>query len=343
MNTYFQRCAKFVICALILTLLMPGTYVEAESSQTKPVKLKVVLLPYLSFAPFFIAEEEGFFAEQGIEVEFVKMRGSSQSVPALLQGDLDVATSQIEFGILNAMAREGNLKIVADKGYLASAECPAYALLARRALVEAGELDTPAQLRGKRLAVEILTSEGYYVEKILREADLTFDDVKTKDIPPPVLSEALETGAIDLVNIGEPWITRLLRTGNALIWKPVKEVLPDFQWAVILYGPTLLNRNPGAGRRFMVAYLKAIRQYNQGKRARNVEILAKYTKLDRELLQEACWPTIRNDGHINVQSVLNFQNWGIEKGLLDSKVTEEQFWDNRFIEYANQLLGTPEK
>jgi ABC-type nitrate/sulfonate/bicarbonate transport system substrate-binding protein len=117
-------------------------------------------------------------------------------------------------------------------------------------------------------------------------------------------------------------------------------LIPDFQFAFILYGPILLDKNPDAGRRFMVAYLKAVRQYNLGKTERNLEILAKHTGLDRELLKRACWPPMHNDGRINVRGVLDFQAWAVGKGFLDSPVKEEQFWDPRFVEYANQVLKT---
>jgi NitT/TauT family transport system substrate-binding protein len=92
----------------------------------------------------------------------------------------------------------------------------------------------------------------------------------------------------------------------------------------------------------MVAYLKAVRQYNQGKTERNLEIMEEFTKLDQELLKMSCWMPMRSDGYINVESVLDFQAWAVEKGYLDRPVTEEQFWDPSFVEYANQVLGGEE-
>ena len=52
----------------------------------------------------------------------------------------------------------------------------------------------------------------------------------------------------------------------------------------------------------------------------------------------ACWPQIRNDGRINPQSKLDFQNWALATGLLDSKMPIEKMWDPRFVEYANKVL-----
>jgi hypothetical protein len=91
----------------------------------------------------------------------------------------------------------------------------------------------------------------------------------------------------------------------------------------------------------MVAYLKAVQQFNKGKTARNVEILSKHTGLDAELLQRACWPTISSDGQIDFESLLNFQRWAMKKGLLDSLVTKERLSDLSFAEYACQVLDIP--
>lgn len=343
MNTYFQRCTRFVIFALILTLLIPVMSVETESSQTKPVKLKVLLLPFLSFGPYFIAEEEGFFAEQGLEVEYIKMDGASEAIPALLHGELDVVAGTISIGVLNAIARGGTIKIVADKGHVVpSTGCPTNAILVSKTLFDIGKLDDPAQLQGRKIAVDPIGTDGYYVEKVLKTIGLTFDDVTTKDLPFPALPKALGT-SIDIAQVSEPWLTRILKLGNAALWIPAKDVVPNFQLAVIMYGTNLLDKNPDAGRRFLTAYLKAVRQYNQGKIARNVDILSKYTGLEPELLQEACWPAIYDDGRIHIQSVLDFQTWALEKKLLDALVSEDQFWDNNFIEYANQMLRAPSK
>ena len=122
---------------------------------------------------------------------------------------------------------------------------------------------------------------------------------------------------------------------------PIKKVVPNLQQAFIAYGPTLLDEGPDAGKRFMAAYLKGVRQYNQGKTERNLDILAKHTGLDEELLMQICWPSFRSDGRIGVQGVLEFQAWAVEKRFLDSVVTEDEFWDPSFLEWANQVLRTP--
>jgi len=311
-------------------------------SMPEPITLKVLVWPLLCFAPFFIAEEEGYFAEQGLEIERVKRMYTIDSAwLALDQGKLDVAAGYVTIGLFNALAGGARIKAVADKVQIASTGCASRAFIARRDLVEGGELDSPSQLQGRRIAVNPVAPEGYCLDLLLKTASLTLNDIEIASIPSSEQIEALENGTLDLIVTQEPRVTRIEQSGHGVVWMPLQEVCPDLQIAGIFLGSNLLDERPDKGRRFMLAYLKAVQQYNQGKTERNLEILARHTELDRELLEQVCWPSIRSDGRINVQSVLDFQAWAVEKGYLDSSITEGQFWDPSFAEYANEVLGTP--
>jgi NitT/TauT family transport system substrate-binding protein len=117
---------------------------------------------------------------------------------------------------------------------------------------------------------------------------------------------------------------------------PAGKIIPDFQFACLVYGPSLLEENPDLGRQFMIAYLAAVRQYNEGKSERNLEILARRTGLDRAFLLRACWPAFRADGRIRTQSIMDFQDWGMSRDFLDRPVAIEEFWDPRFVEEAQR-------
>ncbi len=331
-----------IFLMLILTLCPLGNRsAAAAQAQSEPVKLKVLVLPFLTWAPLQIAQEEGFFAEQGLQVEFVKMAHSQAAIPAVIQGDLDVLAGALQISHFNAIARGGLLRLVADKGHLGPTDCPYKVFIARRPLVESGQLTTPAQLQGKRLSLSYgqATEAGYALESLIKFAGLRLDQVEIKQVPDPVQAEAMGQGTIDLAVGGEPWATRMVESGNGVKWLPEHEILPDFQFDAVYYGPNLLRKNPDAGRRFMVAYLKGVEQFLQGKTPRNLEILAKHTGLPTDLLKKACWPLIRKDGIINVKSVMAFQTWAKEKGYLAEVVPEKQFWDPSFVEYAARVLA----
>jgi NitT/TauT family transport system substrate-binding protein len=341
-NTLTHRISPVLVLPYVLvvvSLLLSACALVPQAQPRPTVTLRVVAIPQLSSAPFYIGIEEGHFTEQGIQVEIVRLAQSRQGIPSLAQGDVDVLGGGVTVGLLNAMQREGKISIVADKGYHDPQSCPNGGLVAKRSLVEAGGLRSPADLKGRKIALDLATAGEFHTEKVLATAGLSIEDVSVVELPDTALQVGLEQGAIDLAFVGEPTMSRIVRSGHGVLWKATREVSPNYPGGVLAYGPSLLEKNTDAGNRFMVGYLKAVRQYNQGPTERNLEILTKAMQIDRSELEQTCWPAFRADGAINVQSVGEFQSWAIQKGLLDAALTEDKFWDPRFVNHANKTLG----
>jgi len=305
---------------------------------SSPVVLKAVTFPFLSFAPIFIAQEEGYFTEQGVQIEFIKMK-EEFAFQALAKGEVDVWSGLVSIGALNAMHRGAIIRFVAERGSFAADGCPYFGLVARKALVESEALTSPGQLKGRNVAWYRASFEEYFLEKVLKQDGVVLGDLKKITIPVPADLGAMAKGTLDLTVTSEPWVRRLEQGGHGVLWVTAQEVIPGFQFGTTMYGPYLIEKNPDAGNRFMVAYLKGIRQYNRGKTARNLQILAKHTRLKEDLLKQACWSQVNNDGRVNVQSIDAFQNWAKGKGYLDDLVLQEKFMDSRFVDYANKFLA----
>jgi NitT/TauT family transport system substrate-binding protein len=327
----------FAVSLVIFLIFQSGGFAADRQQVSKPTPLKAVVFPFLSLSPFFIAQEEGYFTEQNLDVEFVKI-AENVAFTALARGELDVWSGMMAIGSFNAILRGSNIRFVAPRGSFAPEGCPFLAMVARKALVESGQLQSPAQLKGRNVAWYRGSVEEYFLDKVIQKDGLTIDDLTKITIPPPADMGAMEKGSLDLTVAGEPWVTRLVQSGRGVLWVPVQEAIPGFQFSAIMYGPNLLEKNPEAGKRFMVAYFKGVRQYNQGKTDRNLEIIAKYTRLDKKLLEKACWPQFRNDGRMNIQSIKDFQNWAAAKGYLDRALPEDALMDFSFVEYANNVL-----
>lgn len=102
---------------------MAGVGVQISAAKPNLVTVKVAMLPYISFAPFYIAQEEGFFAQQGLKVELVNIADQVNIIPALASGQVDVSSGLVSAGILNTIKQSGTIKIVADKGYIDPTSC----------------------------------------------------------------------------------------------------------------------------------------------------------------------------------------------------------------------------
>jgi NitT/TauT family transport system substrate-binding protein len=331
---------KYIVFALLsmLIVLQAGPSSGQSRQTSKPVSLKLVIFPFLSFAPIYIAEEEGYFAEQGLQIEYIKMK-EAVAFQALARGDVDAWGGLTAVGALNAIQRGANIRFVAARGEYDPDGCFYLGLVARKALIDAGKLSTPAQLKGRNIAWYKTSSEEYFQDKVLKKGDLTLDDVTKISIPPPADLGAMTKGSLDATVAGEPWVSRMHKAGVGTAWIPIQDYLPGFQNGTVMYGPNLLEKNPDAGIRLMVAYLKGLRQYNQGKTARNLEIIANFTKLDKELLKKACWAYVPVDGRIKFRSLDEFQNWAVTKGYLDRPLTKDLLWEPSFVEEAHIMLN----
>jgi NitT/TauT family transport system substrate-binding protein len=339
MHASISKPSMIILTILSISLAACSSIIlKTPEATLAPIKLKIMVLPYLSYAPFYIAQEEGFFAEQGLEVEFIRMDDTSESIAALIQGGLDVSSGTIEIGTLNAISKGANIKFVADKGYLDPDQCDYIAWIARKDLIDSGKLDDLKNVTGMKIDFSTTSTDEYFLETILKEANLTSSDVEQVELNPPNRLESLRNAGIDIGFFGEPWTSRAISSGG-VVWKSPKQVTPNFPFSLIFFGPSLVEKNPEAGKRFMVAYMKSVKQYNQGKTDRNLEIIAKATELDPEEIKGMCWQPIKADGSVDLNRLMEFQDWALEKGYLDSKLTQDQIWDGQFIEYAQKAIS----
>ncbi|MGH9382713.1 MAG: ABC transporter substrate-binding protein [Vicinamibacterales bacterium] len=324
------------IAGLLVLSLASLAMSPPQATDKRADTVKVRTTPYLGFAPFFIARAERFFVDEGLDVQFVDMTAAAEALAGLVRGDLDVVSGAISPGLFNAIARGADIRLVASQTVIGRNACTYVALMASHAVVQRGALNGASGLRGLRIGTRESFATAYFAETVLKTYGLTMAGMQTVDVPESIAAEALKAGRIDLAIIGEPWLTRAAAANAGVIWKQIEEVIPGFDFSVVLYGSRLLNSNPDVGRRFMTAYLRGARQFNMGKTQRNMEILSAETGLDRDQLTRSCWPSVRGDGVVNVPSVLAFQAWTLGRKAVDRSLSLQQIHDGRFVEHANK-------
>lgn len=320
------------------TISLPSA--TPEPTNYPEVTLKINSSPLTSFAPIFIAEAEGYFTEFGLKMEYVTFNKSTDAVPLVITGDLDVYAGSINAAILNVLRQENNIKVVADRGHIAPGDsCTYLGLLVRKDLFDSGIITGPAGLAGETIASSSAGTTGYLLSTYLAQAGLTFDDVVMNDIPTAGYVDAFTNKSLAVIVAPELHLSRILNGGNAVLLADAQDVTGAEQIGFIAFGKNLLRDHPDVGTRFMAAYLKGVLQYNQGKTARNLQIMSDATGETIETLQAACWVPINTDGSIDFSGIEGFQQWSIAQDQLEAPVTEEQFFDSRFITAGQALLN----
>lgn len=298
----------------------------------------------ISDAGIFVAKEKGFFAEQGIDIEIEVVGSASDVTTAFASGKLDVAGGSPSVGIYNAIKQGLPIEIVADSGNTS----PGFgysAFMVRKALAD--KIKEPADLRGHTLAatgynagasnevtVHHLLSSGGVKENELKIVSLSFPDVLT----------SLGTGAVDVGILIEPLVTVAVEQGVAVVWKRGDAVYPSQQYANLMYGPSLTKR-PQVAERFMVAYLKGVRFYNdvlRGKapKAELVAILTKNTAAkNAALYDKMVYPGLNPNGTLNVAGMAKDMQWFVDAKRMKEPIDLSKVVNTAYVDAALKKIG----
>ena len=293
-----------------------------EVASARP-KVRVLVTPHVSYAPLMIADAEGFFGAEGLDVEIVSGLRAEESVAALVTGDIDVLPGPLRAGVLSAIAQGAKVRIAAGQGELARDGCTYFAVVLRPGL----EPSPATPITKMRTSQDGATR--YVVSRMLAPHGIDVKSIETVRIPEAVMVASLQNGSIDAVAVSEPALTRTSKAGR--LWIRAQDAVPDFQWGALVFGERLLRKDRDAGMRFVRAYERGVTQYREGKTARNVAIIAKATGESEAITREACWPTFRAGSPIEWQSIDQFQRWANTEHLMEHTLARDQVLDSAFV------------
>jgi NitT/TauT family transport system substrate-binding protein len=324
----------------------------APASAAPAGQLEVVRMSdarVLAAGPIYVALEKGYFREQGIDLRLESSAGVADVVAFLATGDLDTASGATTVGLFNAFDRGADFRIIAPMGIMTLEDSP-LPLLVRKDLYDSGELRAPADLRGRRVAMNTRgASPEYLLTKVLDSAGLTIDDVDPVNIPFPDMPAALANGSIDAAVAAEPAATRAVSLGVAV--KLVKEIVPGRMTTVILASGKMLRERPDTLRRLIIAYMKGTRDvqppalgtWDAAKfyTPEHLAIFEKYTGANERVLRDQVPYTWDVDLVIQVDSIMDQQATHMRNGTLTlaQPVPPERMIDDRFVRQAWDALG----
>jgi len=324
----------------IFQVIVVGLFVAVNTAlyaQAEPDHLKVIIgMGQLGTANTLIADAEGYFAAQNIEIEYVPVSTSvdPEAMALLVSGQVDVLQTAWTAGLFNAMTRGAEVKVVAAPTYNDPEACSYGAFVVTSGRSENFDAES---LRGASVVMASSASE-YYFDTWLHNYGMSLDDVVLESIPTAARPEALANGTIELAALVEPFLSRGISELGFEVVVSYSDVAPESSVSVLTFGPNMLNREDDLPVRYITAYLQGARQFNEGPTERNLEILSPALEMDVDVLTSMCWIPFREDGLLNTDTALDFMNWLHERGLLDETLEVDQFYDPSYVEQAYERL-----
>jgi ABC-type nitrate/sulfonate/bicarbonate transport system substrate-binding protein len=348
-----------MVAFLMAAVLIGGAWVSGGSAQTagkaapawangltplpQEIVVKVGMKQVVSDAGVLIGMAKGYYKDLGISIEPVQFNSGQEMINQLAAGQLDVGAAVTSAGLFNAMSRDIPLKIVADKGINVPGK-GYYRLVVRKDL--AGKLKDFKDLRGLKIAIVGTASlDEISLVRVLEAANLTTKDIDMQIIRSfPDMLVALANGSIDASMLIEPFIAQGTAKGIIDPWKDPAEYDPEAQTALLIYG-TSMTKRPELANRFMVAYIKALRDYNDAffkdkNKKEVVEMLIKYTVIKDPALYDQMFPCGLNpDGYVKMKGIDMDLQWYKQSSMLQKDLKVEDAVDNQYVDFALKQIG----
>jgi NitT/TauT family transport system substrate-binding protein len=280
----------------------------------------------------YLAKEQGYFSDLGLQVEVEKTAHSSHAIPLASNGKLDVVFGSLGPSLVNAIARGSRLRIVAGRDFAAPGCCDLAVLYGRRELFPNG-LSEIGLLRGKRVGANLrMGMSEFCVETILKSAQINKEELDLINIGRSELIVAFLSGKLDAVFLSD--FTRRFETMTDHIVRGISiaDVIPNYMFSFISFGARLLDGDPDIGTRFLSAYLRGVSEFVAGKTPRFHDELALSNGFDPEKARNACRNNFVVDGRIDLPCLDRFIQWAAAKEYCLDPIPAEQLVDMRFLE-----------
>jgi len=232
---------------LVVIGLSVGGCQAQTGKYTGPVeKITVAAFEGGASAMIYIAESQGFFENNGLDVTIKGYDSGKLAADILLADEADISTSADAVLVGNSFDNP-DLKILGTVAIIR-----ANGLIARK---DRG-INSPKDLVGKKVGVTIKSTGEFNLDVMLLFNGLSMEDIDTVDLGPEEIVEKIVNGEIDAGFTWEPFLynAKVQLGENGLIFK---EPNSENFYFLLLTKDQWLKENPNTAKRFVKALIEA--------------------------------------------------------------------------------------
>ncbi|HLI29245.1 MAG TPA: ABC transporter substrate-binding protein [Chloroflexota bacterium] len=300
-------------------------------------------------AGVFVAIDRGYFRALGLDVRFTLVGGGLELLPALAANQIDIGAAAPSAGLFNALARDVPVKILAEQDSSVPGRKTVYALVVRKDLWDSGVVRDYPDLHGRKVAATGVGGGSTFemaMRRVLDRGSLTPNEVEVVNLPFADINPALATRAIDAAIDIEPFLTQALEQGLAQVWLEADQIWEGPALGSVIMGSPKLVAQPAVATRFLLGYLRGVRDYldalwfDRGDPAAVLPSLARYTGVTDLGLWARMRPVwINPAGHVDLDSIARRIELNARAGYIREPLDPQRVVDNRFADCAARLLG----
>lgn len=253
---------------------------STEQNQNQELKdFEVGYLPTTGHSLYFIAQEEGYFAGEGLNVNLHSFSNSGEGINAVLAGKLDVGT----FGTAAPLSFEEQ---GADLVFFGGQMGTGAGVVAKEGIAE--ELKDPANFKGKKVATVKLATGDVVWRGALFDAGLDWEkDVTIVEMNSPAdVIVAVKKGEVDAGVVWVPFVEKAKQEGLAIV-KYSNEYYKNHVCGRLISNPSNFDKNYDYYVKFLKAMIKAEKfEQDEKNKQEVIEDVGKYVQVNPEIIEK---------------------------------------------------------
>ena len=312
-------------CAPAASTAAPQAGVTATRVPLTPTSkgaLRIGVLPITDVVPFYIADAQGYFKQQGLTVELVPVSSAAER-------DQLMATQQID-GQLNDLvstvlfnAQSPKIKIVrtARQAFPNSAE---YWILTNNPAIK-----SPQDLKGKDIAISQNSVIEYVTQRLLEAESLTAADIKTTNVPSiPTRLQLLQQNQVAAATLPDPLASLAISQGARIVVDDTQ--YPEYSVSVISFRTDIVANRADDIKKFLAAYDQAINDIRtKPDQFRN--LLIEKSRVPDALKDKYQFPPFPDPSIPTQAQWDDVVKWAMDKKLITAPVSFDSSVDSGFV------------
>ena len=305
-----MRAGAVALLALVLGGCGGGD-ADAPFEDRGPTRLTVQETAGVPAAFVAFGVEKGFFARQKLRLDLQQTQGGAATIPALVSGEVDVGGSNV-VSLLLAGAKDLPIRVIAG-GTTAGPKDFGALLVAK-----GSDIRSPRDLWGRTIGVNTLNNVAEVaVKAALEKRGVDPGSVKLSEVPFPDMQRALAEGTVDATFSIEPFVTRSVRAGDAVLAHPYVETERAMQIGAYAVTDEFAQTEPEAVQGFRAAIAETA-GYVAAHEDEFRSFLSKDAGVAPDLARSIALP--RWTGRVDADSLANTARLMRRYGLVDAPV-----------------------
>ncbi len=306
-----------------LIILLAACAAPATPTIAPPVLMRIGVLPITDVVPFYVAEAQGHFLKQGLNIELVPAASAAERDQMMLTGQIDGQLNDLVSTVL-FNAQSPKIKIV-RLGRIAFKDAAEYWILTPKD----SPIKTAQDLKGKEIAISQNSVIEYVTQRLLEREGLTAADIKTTNVPSiPTRLQLLQQNQVAAATLPDPLASLAILQGARIVVDDTKYT--EYSMSVISFRNEVLAQRANDVKKFLAAYDQAIADI-RAKPDQFRNILIERGRVPDQLKDNYKFPPFPDPGVPTKAQWDDVVKWAMERKLISAAVTYESSVDSNFV------------